>query len=114
MRRPSLFKTIRVTALIAVWAFITYSAYTHQQCGERPDGAPTVHALCPLGGLATLHETVTKGEYLKRTHPHPLRRHTYPRSDLSPRILRLDLPAGGDAGAFRDDRTKVWMAALAG
>jgi len=71
-KRSVLFKVVRIGALVAVWAFITYTAYMHQVYGERPEGAPTIHALCPLGGLATLRETATTGEYLKRTHPSAL------------------------------------------
>lgn len=67
--KPVLFKIVRISALVLVWAAITYIAFMHQQCGERPDGAPTVHALCPLGGLATLRETLTGGDFIKRTHP---------------------------------------------
>ena len=68
-RNRSPFKMVRIGILIVIWGFMTYVAIQHQRLGERPDGAPTVHALCPLGGLATLRETLGGRGYLLRTHP---------------------------------------------
>ena len=69
MGKLNAFKIARIVALVAVWAAITFIAFRHQQLGERPGGAPTIHALCPFGGLATLHQTLAQGDYIKRIHP---------------------------------------------
>ena len=69
MGKLNTFKIARIAALVAVWAAITFISFRHQQLGERPGGAPTIHALCPFGGLATLHQTLAQGDYIKRIHP---------------------------------------------
>lgn len=69
MGKVNALKIARIVALVAVWAAITFIAFGHQQLGERPGGAPTIHGLCPFGGLATLHQTLAQGDYIKRIHP---------------------------------------------
>ncbi len=57
----------RVLILVAVWALMTYLAFAHQQAGGGPEGVPTVHALCPFGGMATLYKTLADGSFVRRT-----------------------------------------------
>lgn len=48
---------------------MTYITVLHQKTGGGPQGAPTVHALCPMGGVATLYKVVADGTFIQRTFP---------------------------------------------
>lgn len=69
VQRTSSAPTLRAIALGAVWALMTVIAILHQYRGGGPHGAPTVDALCPMGGLATLYKVLADGEYLQRVFP---------------------------------------------
>lgn len=60
---------VRWGALFAIWALITHVTVEHQRLGGGPEGAPTVDALCPFGGLATLYRVCAGGGYLQRVFP---------------------------------------------
>ncbi len=62
-------RTLRLLSLVAVWAIMTYITVLHQKTGGGPEGAPTVHALCPMGGVATLYKVVADGTFIQRTFP---------------------------------------------
>ncbi len=81
-RKPNCFKLVHTVALVTVWVAITFIAFRHQQPGERPGGAPTIHALCPFGGLATLHQTIAQGEFIQTIEEH------WTRKPLVPNRLR--------------------------
>ena len=62
-------RVLRWCVLAVVWGMITYITVQHQRLGGGPEGAPTVDALCPFGGLATLYRLCAGGEYLQRVFP---------------------------------------------
>ncbi len=62
-------KLLRILTLLGVWGLITTITILHQIQGGGPTGPPTVDALCPFGGAATLYRAVAGGEYLTRTWP---------------------------------------------
>ena len=62
-------RMLRLLSLTGVWAFMTYVTILHQKTGGGPEGAPTVHTLCPFGGMATLYKVVADGTFIQRTFP---------------------------------------------
>ena len=48
---------------------MTVITVQHQKRGGGVEGVPTVHALCPFGGMATLYKAAADGTYVRRTHP---------------------------------------------
>jgi len=62
-------RTLRLLSLMAVWALMTYITVLHQKTGGGPEGAPTVHTLCPMGGVATLYKVLADGTFIQRTFP---------------------------------------------
>jgi NapH/MauN family ferredoxin-type protein len=69
VQRTSSAPLFRAIALAAVWALMTLITILHQYRGGGPHGVPTVDALCPMGGLATLYKVLADGEYLQRVFP---------------------------------------------
>lgn len=59
-------KLIRGGLLAAILFFVTYKAYMHNVLGGGSDGAPSVHALCPYGGLESLYILVSTGGTLPK------------------------------------------------
>jgi len=62
-------KLVRIGLLFGVWAYVTTVQVLHQLRGGGPSGPPTVDALCPFGGAATLYKTLAGDGYLTRTWP---------------------------------------------
>ncbi|MBI9106362.1 MAG: 4Fe-4S binding protein [Spirochaetales bacterium] len=58
----------RLLILAAFVIFITYQAYMHQVKGGGPDGAPSIHALCPYGGLESLYTLFASGELIDKIY----------------------------------------------
>ncbi|MGL1892262.1 MAG: 4Fe-4S binding protein [Spirochaetaceae bacterium] len=59
---------IRLSLLAAFIIFISYEAYMHQVKGGGPDGSPSIHALCPYGGLESLYTIFTTGDLLSKIY----------------------------------------------
>jgi len=69
VHRTSSAPLLRAIALATVWALMTVIAILHQYRGGGPDGVPTVDALSPMTGLATLRKLVTDGEFIPGVYP---------------------------------------------
>ncbi len=65
-------KRIRYGIMFGFLAYISWVGYQHQALGGGKGGVPTVDALCPFGGLETIHSWLTSGEWLRRTAPSSL------------------------------------------
>ncbi len=50
-------------------AFLSLVGYRHQILGGGPQGVPPVDALCPFGGMESLHSLLTSGIWLRRVAP---------------------------------------------
>ncbi|MHB8995521.1 MAG: 4Fe-4S binding protein [Armatimonadota bacterium] len=66
---PRLARVVRWGILFIIWGLMTHVTLAHQRLGGGPEGAPTVDALCPFGGLSTLYRVCAGGEYLQRVFP---------------------------------------------
>ena len=62
------FSRIRLILLTLFIVFITFEAYQHQVKGGGPDGSPSIHALCPFGGLESLFTLFTSGTYIEKIY----------------------------------------------
>jgi len=60
---------VRITVQLAFLFFITWVGIRHQMLGGGPEGAPSVDALCPFGGLESLHMYLSSGGWLRRIAP---------------------------------------------
>ena len=49
--------------------FLSWVGYRHQILGGGPEGVPPVDALCPFGGLESLHSVLSSGIWLRRVAP---------------------------------------------
>lgn len=49
--------------------FMSWVGYRHQAVGGGPKGVPPVDALCPFGGLESLHSLFVSGTWLRRVAP---------------------------------------------
>ncbi|PLK48426.1 4Fe-4S binding protein [Uliginosibacterium sp. TH139] len=56
----------RLIAQLGFLAFASFAAWRHQKLGGGPDGAVSVDALCPFGGLEALFKFVSSGEFIQR------------------------------------------------
>ncbi len=65
-------KHVRLVVQLGFLAFMSWVGYRHQVLGGGPGGVPTVDALCPFGGLESLHIFLTSGEWLRRVAPSAL------------------------------------------
>ena len=63
---------LRYGVQLGFLAFMTYMGYMHQKLGGGTQGAPTVDALCPLGGMESIYGYITSGTWLRRTAPSAL------------------------------------------
>ncbi len=59
---------VRLTVLTLLLIFITWEAAMHQIKGGGPDGAPSIHALCPYGGLESLYTIFTSGTFIDKIY----------------------------------------------
>ena len=59
---------IRVAILIIFIAAITFESFQHQVRGGGPDGSPSIHALCPYGGLESLYSLFTSGSAIDKIY----------------------------------------------
>jgi NapH/MauN family ferredoxin-type protein len=59
---------VRRAILIFFILFITFEAYLHQVKGGGPEGSPSIHALCPFGGLESLLTFLTTGNLLDKIY----------------------------------------------
>jgi len=67
-RKAKTIQTIRRIVLISFIVFMTWQAYMHQVKGGAHDGAASVHALCPYGGLESLYSLVTEGSFVSKIY----------------------------------------------
>ena len=58
----------RLIVLAVFVIFISYEAYMHQVKGGGPEGAPSIHALCPYGGLESLYSIFTQGSLISKIY----------------------------------------------
>lgn len=63
---------IRMTVQILFLLFMTWIGIKHQMLGGGPQGAPAVDALCPFGGMESLHMFLVSGGWLRRVAPSAL------------------------------------------
>ncbi|HBD95190.1 MAG: hypothetical protein A2015_04705 [Spirochaetes bacterium GWF1_31_7] len=68
MKRMSKVQVLRYFILTFFLVFVTVMSFRHQIIGGGPKGSPSVDAICPFGGLESIYQVVTKGEFLKRTY----------------------------------------------
>ncbi|WP_373898101.1 4Fe-4S binding protein [Haloimpatiens sp. FM7315] len=66
MKKRNYFKWI-ISIFFLVFAPVM--GYFHQVKGGGPNGAPSVDAMCPFGGLETLFSLIKDGTYLKKIEP---------------------------------------------
>ncbi len=59
---------VRRIILIFFILFITVEAYQHQVKGGGPEGSPSIHALCPFGGLESLLTFLSTGKLLDKIY----------------------------------------------
>ena len=59
---------VRRAFLIFFILFITFEAYQHQVKGGGPEGSPSIHALCPFGGLESLLTFLMTGKLLDKIY----------------------------------------------
>jgi len=66
--RPSP-RAIRHTVMAFFFLFLLHVAWDHQIRGGGPQGAPSVEAYCPFGGLENLYQFLTTGGFIRRIEP---------------------------------------------
>ena len=59
---------VRLAVLSLMLIFITYEAVMHQIKGGGPEGAPSIHALCPYGGLESLYTIFSSGTFIDKIY----------------------------------------------
>lgn len=59
---------IRLILLAFFVFFISFEAYMHQVKGGGPEGSPSIHALCPYGGLESLYTIFTDGSLIDKVY----------------------------------------------
>lgn len=59
-------KRLRKWILVFFIAFMSYASYMHQVLGGGSEGAPSIHALCPYGGLESLYALMTSGTWIQK------------------------------------------------
>ena len=59
-------KIIRGFILLLFLVFISYKAYMHQVLGGGSNGSPSIHALCPYGGLESFYTLFTSGTFIQK------------------------------------------------
>ncbi|HOJ63759.1 MAG TPA: 4Fe-4S binding protein [Spirochaetota bacterium] len=65
LNKIRIFRFIILTLLLIV---ITIVAFQHQILGGGPKGAPSIHSLCPFGGLETIYKILAEKTFIKRTY----------------------------------------------
>ncbi|MCS5422732.1 MULTISPECIES: 4Fe-4S binding protein [Psychrilyobacter] len=60
-------KRVRPAVQLGVLFFVTMAGILHQKLGGGPNGAPSIHALCPFGGIESFYSLVTRGDFIKKT-----------------------------------------------
>lgn len=68
MKKINKIQILRFAVLTFLLFAITGIAYLHQKKGGGPDGVPSIHTVCPFGGLETIYKVIAGGEFLKRTN----------------------------------------------
>ena len=68
MRSKDKTQCLRLAVLAAFLVLVTAVAVLHQVKGGGPQGIPSIHTICPFGGLETVYRVVAGGEFLKRTN----------------------------------------------
>lgn len=66
MSKYKLSKLLRLAVIMGLLAYVTYAAYMHQILGGGK--APSVHALCPFGGLESLYALLFAGTLIKKIY----------------------------------------------
>lgn len=66
MKDNRLAKWARLGTLAVLLIYVTYEAYMHQILGGGK--APSVHALCPFGGLESLYAVLFSGTFLQKIY----------------------------------------------
>lgn len=64
MKKQKLTKYFRWALLSLFVILITYASYLHQVIGG--DKAPSIHALCPFGGLESLYQVFASGSFISK------------------------------------------------
>ncbi|MGE4273416.1 MAG: 4Fe-4S binding protein [Desulfitobacterium sp.] len=59
-------KWLRLLTLISLLGLVTYESFMHQILGGGK--SPSVHALCPLGGLESLYTLLFMGSYIQKIY----------------------------------------------
>lgn len=59
-------KIIRRLILAIFLIFISYRAYMHQVLGGGTEGSPSIHALCPYGGLESFYSLLSSGTFIQK------------------------------------------------
>ena len=65
-------KVLRHAVMAFFFLFLLHVAYDHQVKGGGPNGAPSVEAYCPFGGLESLYQFLTTGGFVRRIEPSAL------------------------------------------
>ncbi len=60
---------VRHGVMLFFFLFLLRVAWEHQAKGGGPDGAPSVEAYCPFGGVESLYQLVTTGGFIRRIEP---------------------------------------------
>ena len=62
-------RVLRHAVMLFFFLFLLHVAYEHQVIGGGPNGAPSVEAYCPFGGIENLYYFATTGGYIRRIEP---------------------------------------------
>ncbi len=68
MKKIGWLQAFRIAVLSAFLIFITIAAVRHQVKGGGPDGSPSIHSICPFGGLEAIYQILAGGEFIKKTN----------------------------------------------
>lgn len=66
MKANKIFRWIRILILVGLLAWVTFEAAMHQVLGGGK--SPSIHALCPFGGLESLYSLLFDGSFIKKIY----------------------------------------------
>lgn len=61
-------RIVRIGILSLFLILLTLQSYRHQVLGGGPEGAPSIHALCPYGGLESLYAWISRGALIDKIY----------------------------------------------
>lgn len=62
-------RLLRHGVMAFFFQFLLHAAWEHQAKGGGPNGAPSIEAYCPFGGIENLYQFVTTGGFIRHIEP---------------------------------------------